>query len=106
MTVRLAGALVLAAVLGAAAWTVWVWWRTPAIVRAVESEIEVPIEAAELPAGWIDDLLTVEDPAFHTHHGIDFRAPGAGWTTIPQGLAKDLYFDAFRPGPLAKLDSA
>ncbi len=49
-------------------------------------------------------LLAVEDPRFFDHHGVDFRTPGAGWTTISQGLVKILYFERFRPGPLPKLE--
>jgi membrane peptidoglycan carboxypeptidase len=43
-------------------------------------------------------LLTVEDPAFFRHHGLDFHTPGAGMTTIAQGLVKFLYFESFYPG--------
>jgi membrane peptidoglycan carboxypeptidase len=75
-------------------------------VREAETSIAEPLDPAELPPGRIDDLLAVEDPAFRTHSGIDLSTPGAGWTTITQGLAKDLYFDAFRPGPLAKLEQS
>ena len=84
----------------------WIWWRTPDILRAAELSLAEPIDPAELPPGRIDDLLAVEDPAFRTHSGIDLSTPGAGWTTITQGLAKDLYFDPFRPGPLAKLEQS
>jgi membrane peptidoglycan carboxypeptidase len=98
--------LVVAILIGALAWMAWLWWRTPGIVREAEATISEPIDPAELPTGRIEDLLAVEDPAFRSHHGIDVSTPGAGWTTIPQGLAKDLYFDAFRPGPLAKLEQS
>jgi membrane peptidoglycan carboxypeptidase len=91
---------------GALVWMAWIWWRTPEIVREAETSIAEPLDPAELPPGRIDDLLAVEDPAFRTHSGIDLSTPGAGWTTITQGLAKDLYFDAFRPGPLAKLEQS
>jgi membrane peptidoglycan carboxypeptidase len=44
-------------------------------------------------------LLDVEDPKFYTHHGVDLETPGAGMTTLTQGLVKLLYFpDGFRPG--------
>jgi membrane peptidoglycan carboxypeptidase len=95
-----------AVVTGALAWMAWIWWRTPEILREAESSIADPVDPAELPPGRIDDLLAVEDPAFGSHFGIDISTPGAGWTTITQGLAKDLYFDAFRPGPLAKLEQS
>ena len=56
-----------------------------------------------LPAGFLQALLHVEDPGFERHSGIDLRTPGAGATTITQGLVKMLYFEKFRPGPLNKL---
>lgn len=43
-------------------------------------------------------LIKVEDPNFYGHHGVDFATPGAGWTTITQGLAKKLYFKDFEQG--------
>ena len=62
------------------------------------STIERGIRTTDLPAGWIDILLTVEDPGFFQHHGVDLRTPGQGWTTLTQGLVKR-YF----PGPLSGL---
>lgn len=48
-------------------------------------------------------LLAVEDPAFFRHHGVDLDTPGAGMTTITQGLVKLLYFPAgFKQG-IAKI---
>lgn len=102
----LAGLLAGGVLLGVVAWMAWVWARTPGIVREAEASIAEPLDPSDLPRGRIEDLLAVEDPAFRTHHGIDVSTPGAGWTTIPQGLAKDLYFDAFRPGPIAKLEQS
>ncbi|HYO47248.1 MAG TPA: transglycosylase domain-containing protein [Gemmatimonadota bacterium] len=98
--------LVGALVLGVLVWMAWLWWRTPGIVHEAEASIAEPLEPSDLPRGRVEDLLTVEDPAFRSHHGIDLSTPGAGWTTITQGLAKDIYFDAFRPGPLAKLEQS
>ena len=92
--------------LGAAAWTSWLWWRTPGIVDTAEAEVAEPLAPDDLPPGRIADLLAVEDPGFFDHPGIDVSTPGAGWTTITQGLAKDLYFDAFDPGPLAKIEQS
>jgi membrane carboxypeptidase/penicillin-binding protein len=44
-------------------------------------------------------LLKVEDPKFFDHKGVDLQTPGAGMTTISQGLVKLLYFpDGFQPG--------
>jgi membrane peptidoglycan carboxypeptidase len=50
----------------------------------------------------LDILLKVEDPQFFHHGGIDLSTPGAGITTITQGLVKVLYFRKFEPG-IAKL---
>jgi len=48
-------------------------------------------------------LLAIEDPAFFKHHGVDLYTPGAGMTTISQGLVKLLYFpDGFHQG-IAKI---
>lgn len=44
-------------------------------------------------------LLSVEDPEFFYHKGVDLATFGAGMTTISQGLVKLLYFpDGFRQG--------
>jgi len=44
-------------------------------------------------------LLAVEDTAFFRHRGVDLDTPGAGMTTITQGLVKLLYFpDGFKQG--------
>jgi membrane peptidoglycan carboxypeptidase len=60
------------------------------------------VSARDLPAGFVDILLAVEDPAFRAHSGVDLSTPGAGLTTITQALCKGLFFERFRPG-LAKL---
>jgi membrane peptidoglycan carboxypeptidase len=43
-------------------------------------------------------ILKVEDPTFWTNKGIDLSSPGAGMTTLSQGLGKRLFFDDFEPG--------
>lgn len=51
----------------------------------------------------IDMLVAIEDPAFRKHRGVDLETPGAGMTTISQGLVKLIYFpEGFKPG-LAKI---
>lgn len=40
----------------------------------------------------------MEDPTFRTNHGIDLRSPGAGFTTVTQGLSKKVGFTHFEPG--------
>lgn len=99
-------ALGAAALSGALVWMVWLWWRTPGMVHRAEEEVADPLAPGDLPPSRIADLLAVEDPGFFAHPGIDVSTPGAGWTTITQGLAKDLYFDAFHPGPLAKIEQS
>jgi membrane carboxypeptidase/penicillin-binding protein len=46
----------------------------------------------------IHQLLLIEDPDFYHHRGFDFATPGAGLTTITQGMVKYLYFGRFKPG--------
>lgn len=76
----------------------------PAIEADVERYRAEGVRPSNLPPRWIDTLLAVEDPAFREHSGVDLSTPGAGWTTITQGLAKHYCFDDFRPGGRAKLD--
>lgn len=60
------------------------------------------LSRADLSPRQLEILLKVEDPAFFSHKGVDFSTPGAGITTITQGLVKLLYFDKFKPG-IAKI---
>ena len=52
----------------------------------------------KIPKDWVDILIKIEDPNFYKHDGIDFQTPGAGLTTITQGLTKKMYFEEFKPG--------
>ena len=45
------------------------------------------LQVSDLTPRQLDILLKVEDPNFFNHHGVDFTTPGAGITTITQGLA-------------------
>lgn len=76
--------------------------RTPALVMARMAGVEKAFAADQLSAEYLHILLTVEDPEFFSHNGVDLSTPGAGLTTITQALAKGLYFEQFRPG-LAKV---
>ncbi|WP_425229087.1 transglycosylase domain-containing protein [Sphingomonas sp.] len=76
--------------------------NTPAILAA---HADRSVRIADLPPRRIAMLLRVEDPAFLHHHGIDWSTPGAGATTITQGLVKRLYFDRFDPG-FAKIEQS
>jgi len=61
------------------------------------------VEISELGPKRIDLLLAVEDPTFFEHRGVDLKTPGAGMTTLTQGLVKLLYFPGgFKPG-IAKI---
>lgn len=72
--------------------------NTPKIVDSYYKSGQIKITAKELSQRQLDILLKIEDPDFYHHHGVDFKTPGAGWTTITQGLAKKFYFDTFQQG--------
>jgi membrane peptidoglycan carboxypeptidase len=72
---------------------------TPALVAAASSRYGTQLKLADLPAQRLNTLLAIEDPAFMRHNGVDLTTPGAGMTTITQGLVKILYFpEGFDPG--------
>jgi membrane carboxypeptidase/penicillin-binding protein len=67
----------------------------------VESVLESPgmvLKASDLSPGKFKILLTVQDPGFMTHNGVDFTTPGNGWTTLTQSVCKFIYFENFKPG--------
>ena len=69
--------------------------QTPALIAAIPIDPDI----IHLPADRVAMLLAVEDPTFWSNDGTDFSSPGAGNTTLTQGLAKLLYFpNGFRPG--------
>jgi len=76
----------------------WAYLATPKIVAQFEASTALPLDPATFTQSRRDWLLAVDDPTFYHHHGIDSRTPGAGYTTITQGLVKILFFDDFRPG--------
>ncbi len=71
---------------------------TPELFRALLTEENAPLRLTDIPSTRIQQLLAIEDPNFHHHHGVDLSTPGAGMTTITQGMVKYLYFDHFKPG--------
>jgi len=78
---------------------VWIGWsRAPELVAAEMAQADRVVRPSDLPNGYVDMLLAVEDPTFRTHYGFDLTTPGAGMTTITQGIAKFLYFHPFKPG--------
>jgi membrane carboxypeptidase/penicillin-binding protein len=76
--------------------------ETPRLMARITRSDRMVLRPEEFPAGWLQALLTVEDPNFYAHNGIDLTTPGAGITTITQALVKLYYFDHFKPG-IAKL---
>ncbi len=71
---------------------------TQRTVDEIYASGRIKITADTLSSRQTEILLAVEDPNFYEHHGVDFSTPGAGWTTITQGLAKQLYFKDFHQG--------
>ncbi len=91
------------AVCGYYVFTVWQARKaTPAIFESFKTDSQLRLKLADFPDGWLGDLLMVEDPNFYGHNGVDLSTPGAGITTITQGMVKYLYFENFKPG-VAKL---
>ena len=76
---------------------------TPALVAQAWQQHGRKVALADLPPERRSLLLAIEDPAFFRHRGVDLQTPGAGMTTITQGLVKLLYFPGgFRQG-IAKI---
>jgi len=67
------------------------------VIEILQSDT-INLQLSDLSQRQLDILLAVEDPNFYDHKGVDLRTPGAGLTTITQGLVKKLYFKEFRPG--------
>lgn len=77
--------------------------ETNALMNKVADRYGRRVGLKDVPEARINLLLKIEDPMFKTHHGVDLATPGAGMTTITQGLAKLLYFPGgFRQG-IAKI---
>jgi membrane carboxypeptidase/penicillin-binding protein len=72
--------------------------KTQQIFNELLSDQNVVLNLADVPDDRIRQLLEIEDPNFYQHNGWDFSTPGAGLTTITQGMVKYLYFDNFKPG--------
>ncbi len=72
--------------------------ETPALFAKYQDPNYTGPRWQDLPKGHQNIWLTVEDPSFFDHSGVDLSTPGAGITTITQGLIKRIYFDDFRPG--------
>ena len=57
-----------------------------------------PLKLAQVSLDRQAALLTVDDPNFYGHNGLDFGTPGQGNTNLTQSLVKRFYFERFRPG--------
>src|SRR5262245_43112125 len=76
---------------------------TSALVQEAFQKYGRHVTPKDLPPERIAMLLKIEDPMFRRHRGVDLVTPGAGMTTITQGLVKLLYFPGgFRQG-IAKI---
>ena len=69
----------------------------PAALRRAR-QYPMPLGIADLTPAQQEALLTVQDPNFYSHPGVDLGISGGVWTTITQGLVKQFYFADFRPG--------
>jgi membrane carboxypeptidase/penicillin-binding protein len=66
--------------------------ETITLVKQAFDKFGRRVALRDVPTARIDLLLKIEDPKFRIHRGVDLATPGAGMTTITQGLAKLLYF--------------
>ena len=77
--------------------------QTPALVAQAQQNYFKTASIAKLSPEQLKILLAIEDPKFYSHHGVDLTTPGAGMTTITQGLVKLLYYpEGFQQG-IAKI---
>lgn len=78
------------------------YWDAPADASELRQRADALIAQGRGGSGLSDDhlaiLLTVEDPDFANHYGVDFSTPGAGATTITQSASKRFAFAKFQPG--------
>ncbi len=73
--------------------------NTPKLTRDAFEKFGRSLAISDLSQERMDMLLRIEDPTFWINQGVDLETPGAGMTTIAQGLVKLLYFpDGFAPG--------
>lgn len=75
---------------------------TPKLIQTALDSKNIILKVSDLSQWQLNALLKIEDPAFYQHKGVDLRTPGAGLTTITQGLVKIYYFKHFQPG-IAKI---
>ncbi len=73
--------------------------QTAKIVATIEQSGALPLTINDFRGARLEWLLKVQDPNFYHHHGVDWQTPGAGYTTLTQGLVKRLFYPSgFKPG--------
>lgn len=70
----------------------------PKVVARATTAERSSLRLEDLSQDEVQILLSVEDPNFYSHSGIDLGTPGSGWTTITQGIVKVYFYDGFTPG--------
>lgn len=76
---------------------------TPLLIETALKRYGAELTIADLSPSQKSFIIAIEDPTFYRHHGVDLTTPGAGMTTITQGLVKLMYFpEGFRQG-IAKI---
>lgn len=62
--------------------------ETASLVKNAFEKFGRRVSLRDMSAARLNVLLKIEDPTFKTHRGVDLATPGAGMTTITQGLVK------------------
>jgi membrane peptidoglycan carboxypeptidase len=98
---KIVGSIIACIVLALAVQFCIAYVETPAIVVRAQQSNDVSLQVTAIPANRLQWYLEVEDPNFYNHHGVDWTSPGAGYTTITQGIVKRLFYSKpFTPGLL------
>lgn len=69
--------------------------ETPRIVQEVLNSDRIKLQLADFSDKQMNILLSVQDPRFYEHKGIDFQVSGSGKTTLAQGLCEFYFSDDF-----------
>lgn len=72
--------------------------ETADIVQTALASDRIKLELSDFSNEQLTALLKIQDPNFYNHNGFDFTTPGAGITSLSQGLVKMYYFEDFQPG--------
>lgn len=72
--------------------------ETADIFSSISTSGKIAIQLEDLSEERVQSLLSVVDPDFYKHNGLDFKTTGAGMTTITQIITQSLYLDKFNPG--------